>query len=64
VVTLDVLVDDKALHPAAQTAADKGLTPNQAGHALGPASDDAKGTTTGDVDPADAGTTIKGTLKK
>lgn len=64
VVTLDVLVDDAALHPAAEAAASNGLTPPQAGHALGPAADDAKGTTTGDVDPADAGTTVKGTLKK
>lgn len=63
-VTLDVLVDDAALHPAAQAAADKGLTPPQAAHALGPAADDAKDTTTGDVDPADAGQTIKHTLKK
>jgi hypothetical protein len=64
VVTLDVLVDEQALHPQAQQVADNGLTPSQAGHALGPAADDAKGTTTGDVDPADADETVKGTLKK
>lgn len=64
VVTLDVLVDDKALHPAAQAAADNGLTPPQAAHALGPAADDAKDTTTGDVDTATAGNTIKETLQK
>ena len=64
VVTLDVLVDEQALHPAAQAAADHGLTPSQAGHALGPAADDAKGTTTGDIDTDTAGHTIKGSLKK
>jgi hypothetical protein len=70
VVTLDVLVDEQALHPAAQAAADNGLTPPQAAHALGPAADDAKGTTTKDdtgtpdVDTDTAGDTIKGTLKK
>jgi len=63
VVTLDVLVDEQALHPAAQAGAENGLTPSQAGHALGPAADDAKGTTTGDVDTDTAGDTIKGTLK-
>jgi len=62
VVTLDVIVDDAALHPAAETAAKHGLTPAQAGHALGPASDDAKGTTTGDVEKEDANQTVQGTL--
>jgi hypothetical protein len=64
VVTLDVLVDEAALHPAAETAAAHGLTPPQTAHAIGPAADDAKGTTTGDVDPSDANDTIKNTLKK
>jgi hypothetical protein len=64
VVTLDVLVDDAALHPAAAAAANNGLTPPQAAHALGPAADDAKGTKTGDVDPDDAGQTVKDTLKQ
>ena len=64
VVTLKVLVDEQALHPAAQAAADNGLSTSQAAHALGPAAEDAKGTTTGDVDPDDANTTVKGTLKK
>jgi hypothetical protein len=64
VVTLDVLVDEQALHPAAEAAAANGLTPPQAAHALGPAADDAKGTTTGDVDPSDAQDTVKTTLKK
>jgi len=63
VVTLDVLVDEQALHPAAHAAAENGLTPSQAAHALGPAADAAKGTTTGDVDTDTAGETIKGTLK-
>jgi hypothetical protein len=64
VVTLDVLVDEPALHPAAAAAAANGLTPPQTAHAIGPAADDAKGTTTGDVDPSDANDTIKSTLKK
>jgi hypothetical protein len=63
IVTLDVFVDEQELHPAAEAAAQKGLTPPQSAHALGPAADDAKGTTTGDVDPADANQTVKGTLK-
>jgi len=63
IVTLDVLVDDQALHPAAQAAVDRnGLTPPQSAHAVGPAADDAKGTTTGDVDPDDANDTIQATL--
>lgn len=64
VVTLKVLVDDAALHPAAQAAANNGLTTNQAAHAMGPAADAAKGTTTGDVDPDDANQSVKSTLKK
>lgn len=63
VVTLDVTVDDEALHPAAQAAANqRGLTPPQSAHALGPAADDAKGSTTGDIDPDDAKDTVKNTL--
>jgi hypothetical protein len=61
-VTLDVTVDEQALHPAAEHAAKHGLTPRQAAHAVGPAADDAKGTTTGDVDPDDANDTVKQTL--
>lgn len=64
IVTLDVTVDEQALHPAAETAAKSGLTTAQAGHALGPAAEDAKGTTTGDVDTDTASETITGTLKK
>jgi hypothetical protein len=71
-VTLDVRLDEKALHPAAEAAASRGLTAPQAAHAVGPAADDAKGTTIDDpddpgnplVDPVDAKTTVKGTLKK
>lgn len=64
IVALDVLVDEEVLRPAAAAAAQNGLTPPQSAHALGPAADDAKGTTTGDVDPSDAHDTVKGTLKK
>ena len=64
VVTLKVLGDDAALHPAAQAAANTGLTPPQAAHAMGPAADAAKGTTTGDVDPDDANQSVKSTLAK
>jgi hypothetical protein len=64
IVTLDVTIDDQALQPAAEAAAKSGLTAAQAAHVLGPAADDAKGTTTGDVDPGDANDTVKGTLKK
>lgn len=63
VVTLDVTIDDAALHPAAQAVmTNNGLTPPQAAHAVGPAADDAKGTTTGDVDPDDAHDTIQNTF--
>ena len=64
IVTLDVKVDEQALHPAAETAAKSGLTTTQAAHALGPAAEDAKGTTTGDVDTDTANQTITDTLKK
>jgi hypothetical protein len=61
VVTLDVTVDEPQ-KPSAEVAAQVGLTPAQSAHALGPAADDAKGTTTGDVDPGDAANTINDTL--
>ena len=57
-VSLDVEVDTKLASKA------DGLTPRQAAHALGPAADDAKGTTTGDVDEDDAKDTVQATLKK
>jgi len=62
-VSLDVEVDTK-LHVKAETTAHDGLTPPQAAHALGPAADDAKGTTTGEVDKDDAKDTVQATLKK
>jgi hypothetical protein len=68
VVTLDVTVDDKALHPAAAAAAKSdALTPPQAAHALGAAADDAKNSTTPVTDPdhvdtADAKKTVAKTL--
>ena len=62
-VTLDVEVDTK-LNSRAEDAAKNGLTAGQAAHALGPAADDAKGTTTGDVSEEDAQDTIQATLKK
>jgi hypothetical protein len=62
-VSLDVEVDTKLASKAEDTAHD-GLTPRQAAHALGPAADDAKGTTTGDVDEDDAKDTVQATLKK
>ena len=62
-VTLDVEVDSK-LNNQAENAAKNGLTAGQAAHALGPAADDAKGTTTGEVSPQDAQDTIQATLKK
>lgn len=61
VVTLDVTVDHQ-LHPQAAAAATAGLTPAQSAHAVGPAADDAKASTTGDVDPEDAKQTIGDTL--
>ena len=60
-VTLDVTVDE-TLHPAAEIAAKDGLTTSQSAHALGPAADDAKDSTTGDLDPADARQTVQKTL--
>jgi len=67
VVTLDVTVDDEALHPAAAAAANNGLTPPQASHALGAAADDAKNSTTPEDDPdhvdtEDAKGTVANTL--
>lgn len=61
-VTLDVLVDEPKLKPAAAAAAASGLTPPQAAHALGPAADDAKSAAAGDIDRGDAKQTIRNTL--
>jgi hypothetical protein len=62
-VSLDVEIDAK-LNPKAEVAAQAGLTPGQAAHALGPAADDARATTTGEVDAEDAKETVQATLKK
>ena len=62
-VSLDVEVDAK-LNPKAEATAQAGLTPGQAAHALGPAADDARATTTGEVDAEDAKETVQATLKK
>lgn len=62
-VSLEVEVDSK-LNGKAEVAAKKGLTPGQAAHAMGPAAEDAKGTTTGEVDEEDAAETVQTTLKK
>lgn len=62
-VKLEVEVDTK-LNAKADATAQKGLTPMQAAHALGPAADDAKGTISGEVDPEDAKDTVQATLKK
>jgi hypothetical protein len=62
-VMLDVQVDSK-LNSRAEETAKSGLTAGQAAHALGPAADDVKGTTTGEVSPEDAQDTVQSTLKK
>ncbi|MBL8330415.1 MAG: hypothetical protein JNJ71_16380 [Rubrivivax sp.] len=60
-VLLDVEVDSK-LNKKAETAASKGLTPDQAAHALGPASSDAKAAKAGEIDEAEASQTVQDTL--
>lgn len=62
IADLDVEVD-KALNNKAEKAS-KGLTANQAAHALGPAADDAKAAEDGEIDEEDAQQTIQKTLKK
>jgi hypothetical protein len=62
IVTLNVEVD-KALFPKAEKAS-QGLTPGQSAHALGPAADDAKAASDGEIDEEDAQDTIQNTLKK
>jgi hypothetical protein len=61
-VSLSVQVD-KALNDQAETAS-KGLTPGQSAHALGPAADDAKAASAGEIDQEDAEQTIQNTIKK
>jgi hypothetical protein len=60
-VSLDVEVDE-SLHANAETVATNGLAPPQAGHALGPAADDAKAASTGDISADDASQTVQDTL--
>lgn len=62
-VELDVEVDT-ALYSKADYAAHNGLNSAQAGHALGPAADDAKAAAAGEIDQADANDTVQNTLKK
>lgn len=62
-VTLDVYLES-ALNAMAESAANSGLTPAQAKHALGPAADDAKGTIHGEIEEEQAIETIQATLKK
>jgi hypothetical protein len=62
-VSLDVEVDVE-LHAKAEIAAQKGLTPGQAAHALGPAADDARAAEAGEIDEDEAHETIQATLRK
>ena len=62
-IDLEIEVDT-ALTNKAQNVADNGLTPGQAGHALGPAAEDAKAAQAGDLDQSEADTSIQATLKK
>ena len=62
IVTLNVNVDKK-LFPKAE-AASQGLTPGQSAHALGPAADDARAASDGEIDQEEAEDTVQNTLKK
>jgi hypothetical protein len=55
---------DTALNNKAEVAAQKGLTPGQTAHALGPAADDAKAAQTGEIEQDEAKATVETTLKK
>jgi hypothetical protein len=55
---------ETALNKRAEAAAQNGLTPAQAAHALGPAADDAKAAKAGEIDEEEAKETIAATLKK
>jgi hypothetical protein len=63
IVTLDVEVDE-ALHSKAEKAAQNGLTPGQSAHAVGPAADDAKAASEGEIEQEEADQTVQNTLKK
>ncbi|HEX7232357.1 MAG TPA: peptidoglycan-binding protein [Candidatus Binatia bacterium] len=65
----DALVDmavevDTQLNRRAEDAAQKGLTPGQAAHALGPAAEDAKASAVGEIDQEEASETVQATLRK
>lgn len=62
IVTLNVSVDKK-LFPKAEQAA-QGLTPAQSAHALGPAADDARAASEGEIDQQEAQDTIQNTLNR
>lgn len=62
IITLNVEVDKK-LFPRAEVAA-QGLTPAQTAHALGPAADDARAASEGEIDPEEAQETVQNTLNK
>jgi hypothetical protein len=62
-INLDVEVDAK-LNKKAEDTAHNGLTPGQAAHALGPATDDAKAAAAGELDQEEASDTVQATLKK
>lgn len=62
-VSLQVEVDT-ALNAKAEAAANQGLTPGQALHALGPAANDAKAAQAGEIDAEEAEATVQATLKK
>jgi hypothetical protein len=55
---------ETALNKKAELAAQNGLTPGQAAHALGPAADDLKAAKAGEIDEQEAKETIAATLKK
>jgi hypothetical protein len=63
IITLDVEVDTE-LNQKAETAAHEGLTTGQAGHALGPAADDAKAAANGEIGEDEASATVQDTLRK
>ncbi|HEX5605189.1 MAG TPA: hypothetical protein VFY96_01665 [Candidatus Binatia bacterium] len=60
---MDVEVDTQ-LSKKAEDTAQKGLTPGQAAHALGPAAEDAKAAAAGEIDHEEASDTVQATLRK
>ena len=62
IVVLQVEVE-KALNAKAEKA-QKGLTPGQSAHALGPAADDAKAAKDGEIDEDEAKETVANTLRQ